>query len=108
MKMSLTLSSKQKLNKFDINQQPEYQYKYFEDADNYDRVEVEDCSDEDQVENVNVDSSNYLTLVEFFSQANEYELRRKVAESIKNKSFDEMTKDEQCEEKKKWFRKDTE
>ncbi|MFS8006725.1 hypothetical protein Hanom_Chr14g01252551 [Helianthus anomalus] len=38
------------LNKFDINQQPEYQYKYVEDADNYDRVEVEDCSDEDQSE----------------------------------------------------------
>ncbi|XP_022041193.1 myb-like protein X [Helianthus annuus] len=32
----------EELNKFDINQQPEYQYKYVEDADNYDKVEVED------------------------------------------------------------------
>ncbi|MFS7966270.1 hypothetical protein Hanom_Chr09g00771861 [Helianthus anomalus] len=42
----------EELNKFDINQQPEYQYKYIEDADNYDRVEVEDCSDEEQSKNV--------------------------------------------------------
>ncbi|XP_022007219.1 glutamic acid-rich protein-like [Helianthus annuus] len=42
----------EELNKFDINQQPEYQYKYVEDADNYEKVEIEDCSDEDQSENV--------------------------------------------------------
>ncbi|XP_022040714.1 protein PFC0760c-like [Helianthus annuus] len=98
----------EELNQFNINQQPEYQYKYVEDADNYDRVEVEDCSDEEHSENVNVDTSNFLTLAEFFSQANEDELRRKVAESVKNKSFHEMLKDEQREERKKWFRKDTE
>ncbi|MFS7951552.1 hypothetical protein Hanom_Chr07g00596511 [Helianthus anomalus] len=72
----------EELNQFDINQQPEYQYKYVEEADNYDRVEVE-----------------------FFSQANEDELRRKVGESVKNKSFYEMSKDEQREERIKWFRK---
>ncbi|MFS7999543.1 hypothetical protein Hanom_Chr12g01167541 [Helianthus anomalus] len=76
----------EELNQFDINQQPEYQNKYVEEADNYDKVEVEDWSDEDQSEN----------------------LRRKVAESVKNKSFCEMSKDEQREERKKWFRKDTE
>ncbi|KAJ0730647.1 hypothetical protein HanOQP8_Chr07g0242611 [Helianthus annuus] len=97
----------EELNKFDINQQPEYQYKYVEDADNYDRVEVEDWSDEDQSENVHVDTSSFPTLAEFFSQANEDVLRRKVAESVKNKSFSEMSKDEQREERKKWFRKNT-
>ncbi|XP_022024300.1 circumsporozoite protein-like [Helianthus annuus] len=52
------------LNAFDMNQQPEYQYKCVEEADIHDRVEVEDCSDE---KNVNVDTSNFPTLVEFFS-----------------------------------------
>ncbi|MFS7890128.1 hypothetical protein Hanom_Chr00s000007g01615151 [Helianthus anomalus] len=45
---------------------------------------------------------------ELNNQANVDELRRKVAESVKNKSFQEMSKDEQHEERKKWFRKDTE
>ncbi|MFS7895876.1 hypothetical protein Hanom_Chr12g01147731 [Helianthus anomalus] len=80
----------EELNKFDINQQHEYQYKYVEDADNYDRVEVENWSDEEQSESVHVDTSNFPTLAEFFSQANEDELRRKVEECVKNKSFDEM------------------
>ncbi|XP_022015044.1 eukaryotic translation initiation factor 5B-like [Helianthus annuus] len=95
------------LNEFDINHQPEYQYKYVEEADNYDKVEVEDWSDDDQNENVNVDTSSFPTLAEFFSQANEDELRRKVAESVKSKSFKEMSKEEQLEERKKWSRKDT-
>ncbi|XP_022041363.1 putative uncharacterized protein DDB_G0270496 [Helianthus annuus] len=73
----------------------DYQYKYVEEADNYDRVEVEDCSDE---ENVNADTSNFPTLVEFFSQANVDELRRKVAECLKDKDFDGTTKDAQREE----------
>ncbi|MFS7919292.1 hypothetical protein Hanom_Chr03g00211041 [Helianthus anomalus] len=76
------------LNKFDINHQPAYQYKYVEETDDYDKMEVEDWSDDDQSENVNVDTTSFPTLAEFFSQANEDELRRKVAES--------------------WFRKDTE
>ncbi|MFS7905741.1 hypothetical protein Hanom_Chr01g00051251 [Helianthus anomalus] len=32
----------EELNKFDINHQPEYHYKYVEEVDNYDKVEVED------------------------------------------------------------------
>ncbi|XP_021974544.1 protein PFC0760c-like [Helianthus annuus] len=95
----------EELNAFDINQQPDYQYKYVEEADNYDRVEVEDCSDE---ENVNADTSNFLTLVEFFSQENIDELRRKVEECLKDKNFDGTTKDAQKEERKKWFRKSNE
>ncbi|KAM0067532.1 hypothetical protein Hdeb2414_s0002g00062371 [Helianthus debilis subsp. tardiflorus] len=98
----------EELNQFDINQQPDYQYKYVEEADNYDRVKVEDWSDEDQSESAHVDTSNFPTLAEFFSQANDDELRRKVEECEKNKSFDEMTKDERCEERKKWFRKSSE
>ncbi|XP_021997797.1 acidic leucine-rich nuclear phosphoprotein 32-related protein-like [Helianthus annuus] len=93
------------LNAFDMNQQPEYQYKYVEEADNYDRVEVEDCSDE---ENTNVDTSKFPTLVEFFSHENVDELRRKVAECLKDKNFDWTTKYAQREERKKWFRKNTE
>ncbi|KAJ0581070.1 hypothetical protein HanHA300_Chr04g0136741 [Helianthus annuus] len=95
----------EELNAFDMNQQPEYQYKYVEEADNYDQVEIEDCSDE---ENVNVDTSNFPTLVEFFSQENIDELRRKVEECLKDKNFDGTTKDAQCEERKKWFRKSNE
>ncbi|MFS7964139.1 hypothetical protein Hanom_Chr08g00746711 [Helianthus anomalus] len=96
------------LNQFDINQQPDYQYKYVEEADNYDRVEVEDWSDEDQSESADVDTSNFPTLAEFFIQSNDDELRRKVEECVKNKSFDEMKKDDHHEERKKWFRKSTE
>ncbi|XP_022025105.1 DNA ligase 1-like [Helianthus annuus] len=92
----------EELNAFDMNQQPEYQYKYVDEADNYDRVEVEDCSDK---ENVNVDTSNFPTLVEFFSQENVDELRRKVVECLKDKKFDGTTKDAQREERKKWLRK---
>ncbi|XP_021974984.2 protein PFC0760c-like [Helianthus annuus] len=84
----------EELNEFNINHQPEYQYKYVEEADNYDKGEVEDWSNDDQSENVNVDTSSFPTLAEFFSQANEDELRRKVAESVKSKSFSEMSKEE--------------
>ncbi|MFS7919140.1 hypothetical protein Hanom_Chr03g00209321 [Helianthus anomalus] len=72
------------LNAFDINQQPDYQY------------------------NVNADTSNFPTLVEFFSQENINELIRKAEDCLKDKNFDGTTKDERREEKKKWFRKDTE
>ncbi|MFS7925975.1 hypothetical protein Hanom_Chr04g00291481 [Helianthus anomalus] len=37
----------EELNAFDINHQPEYEYKYVEDADVYDKVEIEDCTDEE-------------------------------------------------------------
>ncbi|MFS7912599.1 hypothetical protein Hanom_Chr02g00131861 [Helianthus anomalus] len=40
------------LNAFDINHQPEYEYRYVEDADLYDRVEVEDCTDDESKESV--------------------------------------------------------
>ncbi|MFS7912944.1 hypothetical protein Hanom_Chr02g00135831 [Helianthus anomalus] len=50
----------EELKAFDMNQQPKYQYKYVDEVDNYDRVEVEDCTDE---ENVNEDTSNFPTLV---------------------------------------------
>ncbi|XP_022024610.1 uncharacterized protein LOC110924946 [Helianthus annuus] len=93
------------LNAFDINHQPEYEYKYVEDADVYDRVEVEDCSDE---ENLNENTSEFPTLMEFFSEENRDELRRKVAEILKDKNFDGPTKDPLKEEHKKWFKNSNE
>ncbi|XP_021996082.1 titin homolog [Helianthus annuus] len=43
-----------------------------------------------------------------FNQANIDELRRKVEECLKDKNLNGTTKDESREERKKWFRKDTE
>ncbi|XP_022007516.1 glutamic acid-rich protein-like [Helianthus annuus] len=57
----------EELESFDINQQPEYTYKYVEEADKYDRVEIEDCTDD---EDVAVDTSKYPTLMEFFAEEN--------------------------------------
>ncbi|MFS7953050.1 hypothetical protein Hanom_Chr07g00614081 [Helianthus anomalus] len=62
------------------------------------------CTDE---ESVSEDTSNFPTLVEFFSQENRDELRRKVAEFLQDKSIEGTIKDPQREERKKWFRKDT-
>ncbi|XP_022040539.1 FK506-binding protein 5-like [Helianthus annuus] len=89
------------LNAFDINHQPKYDYKYVEDADVYDRVEVEDWTDD---ESVNEDTSQYPTLMEFFTEENRDELRRKVAEILKDKNFDGTPKDMQKEERHKWFK----
>ncbi|XP_022040813.1 histone deacetylase HDT2-like [Helianthus annuus] len=72
---SFKFDFEEELNQFDINQQPDYHYKYVEDADIYDRVEVEDWSDEDQSESAHIDTTNFPTLAEFFSQANEDECR---------------------------------
>ncbi|XP_021991552.1 uncharacterized protein LOC110888329 [Helianthus annuus] len=80
----------EELNAFDINHQPEYEYKYVEDADMYDRVEVEDCTDD---ESVSEDTSQYPTLMEFFTEEKRDELRRKVAEILKDKNFDGTPKD---------------
>ncbi|MFS7963123.1 hypothetical protein Hanom_Chr08g00734451 [Helianthus anomalus] len=52
----------EELNAFDINQQPEYEYKYVEDADMYDRVELEDWTDD---ESFSEDTSQLPTLMEF-------------------------------------------
>ncbi|XP_022020239.1 MATH and LRR domain-containing protein PFE0570w-like [Helianthus annuus] len=95
----------EELNAFDINHQPEYEYKYVEDADVYDRVDVEDCTDEDIL---NEDTSEFPTLMEFFSEENREDLRRKVAEILKDKNFDGTTKDPLKEERKKWFKESNE
>ncbi|XP_022040413.1 FK506-binding protein 5-like [Helianthus annuus] len=91
----------EELNAFDINQQPDYEYKYVEDADMYDRVEVEDWTDD---ESVNEYTSQLPTLMEFFTEENRDELRRKVSEILKDKNFDETPKDMAKEERKKWFK----
>ncbi|XP_022007903.1 MAP7 domain-containing protein 1-like [Helianthus annuus] len=73
------------LESFDINHQPEYTYKYVEEADKYDRVEIEDwMDDEDVVE----DTSKFPTLMEFFAEENREELRQKVTEAVKEKNFE--------------------
>ncbi|XP_021991740.1 stress response protein NST1-like [Helianthus annuus] len=84
-------------NAFDINHQRDYEYNYVEDADVYDRVEVEDCTDE---ESMNEDTSQFPTLMEFFTEENRDELRRKVVEILKDKNFDGTTKDPLKERKK--------
>ncbi|KAJ0466323.1 hypothetical protein HanIR_Chr14g0670781 [Helianthus annuus] len=89
------------LNAFDINQQRDYEYKNVEDADMYDRVEVEDWTDD---ESVNEDTSHLPTLMEFFTEENRDELRRKISEILKDKNFDGTQKDMAKEERKKWFK----
>ncbi|MFS7936597.1 hypothetical protein Hanom_Chr05g00417451 [Helianthus anomalus] len=95
----------EELNAFDINHQREYKYSYVEDADVYDRVEVEDCTDE---ENVTKDTSEFPTLMKFFTEENRDELQRKIDEILKDKSFDGTTKDPLKEERKKWFKESNE
>ncbi|MFS8021421.1 hypothetical protein Hanom_Chr16g01427211 [Helianthus anomalus] len=70
----LNAEFEEELNAFDINQQLEYEYRYVEEADMYDRVENRD------------------------------ELRRKVAEILKDVNFDSTPKDMSKEERKKWFK----
>ncbi|XP_035845237.1 glutamic acid-rich protein-like [Helianthus annuus] len=91
----------EELNAFDINHQPEYEYKYVEDADMYNRVEVEDWTDD---EDASEDTSQLPTLMEFITEENKDELRRKVAEILKDKNFDGTPKDMEKEERKKWFK----
>ncbi|KAJ0508799.1 hypothetical protein HanIR_Chr11g0521371 [Helianthus annuus] len=91
----------EQLNAFDINQQPDYENKYVEDADMYDKVKVEDWTDD---ESVNEDTSQLPTLMEFFTEENRDELRRKVSEILKDKNFDGTPKDMAKEERKKWFK----
>ncbi|XP_022024180.1 glutamic acid-rich protein-like [Helianthus annuus] len=97
----LNAEFEEELNAFDINQQPEYEYRYVEEADMYDRVEVEDWTDD---ESVSEDTSQLPTLMEFFTEENRDELRRKVAEILKDVNFDGTPKDMAKEEKKKWFK----
>ncbi|XP_021979619.1 stress response protein nst1-like [Helianthus annuus] len=92
----------EELNSFDINQQPEYTYKYVEEADQYDRVEVEDWTDD---EDVVEDTSKYPTLMEFFAEENREELRQKVAEAVKDKNFENTQKEMEKEDRSKWFKK---
>ncbi|XP_022024811.1 glutamic acid-rich protein-like [Helianthus annuus] len=96
------IDSEEDLESFDINQQPEYSYKYVEEADKYDRVEIEDCTDD---EDVAEDTSKYPTLMEFFAEENREELRQKVAGAVKDKTFDSTQKEMEKEDRPKWFKK---
>ncbi|XP_022003158.1 muscle M-line assembly protein unc-89-like [Helianthus annuus] len=77
---------------------PKYEYRYVEEADMYDRVKVEDWTDD---ENVDEDTSQLPTLMEFFTEENRDELRRKISEILKDKNFDGTQKDMANEEQKK-------
>ncbi|XP_022007617.1 uncharacterized protein LOC110906855 [Helianthus annuus] len=97
------------LESFDINKQKDYKYNYVADADQYDRVEVEDCSDN---EDVPEDTSKLPTLMEFFTAENRDELRQKVTEAVNENVFECLRKEaEQVnqsnvekEDHSKWFK----
>ncbi|KAJ0883998.1 hypothetical protein HanPSC8_Chr10g0428311 [Helianthus annuus] len=78
------------LESFDINKQKDYKYNYVEDADQYDRVEVEDGSDN---EDVSEDTSKFPTLMEFFAAENRDELRQKVTEAVNDNVFECLRKE---------------
>ncbi|MFS7950838.1 hypothetical protein Hanom_Chr07g00587911 [Helianthus anomalus] len=80
----------EELESFDINKQNDYQYKYVEDADLYDRVEVEECSDSEEVHD---DTTKLPTLMEFFAAENREELRQKVSEAVKDNVFEGLRKE---------------
>ncbi|XP_035838210.1 serine/threonine-protein kinase GIN4-like [Helianthus annuus] len=97
------------LESFDINKQKDYKYNYVEDADQYDRVEVEDCSDN---EDVSEDTSKLPTLMEFFAAENREELRQKVNEAVNENVFECLRKEAEQESQSnvekedhsKWFK----
>ncbi|XP_022009660.1 uncharacterized protein LOC110908707 [Helianthus annuus] len=97
------------LESFDINKQQDYKYDYVEDADIYDRVQVEDCSDS---EDVPEDTSKLPTLMEFFAAENREELRQKVIEAVNENVFENLKKDAEKEsqsnvekeDRSKWFK----
>ncbi|KAJ0447992.1 hypothetical protein HanRHA438_Chr17g0819101 [Helianthus annuus] len=78
------------LESFDINKQQDYKYNYVEDADIYDRVEVEECSDNEEVSE---DTSKLPTLMEFFAAENRDELRQKVTEAVNDNVFECLRKE---------------
>ena len=97
------------LESFDINKQKDYKYNYVEDADQYDRVEVEDGSDN---EDVPEDTSKLPTLMEFFAAENRDELRQKVTEAVNDNVFECLRKEAEQESQSnvekedhsKWFK----
>ncbi|XP_022031674.1 glutamic acid-rich protein-like [Helianthus annuus] len=87
----------------------DYKYDYVEDADQYDRVEVEECSNS---EDVPEDTSKLPTLMEFFTAENREELRQKVTEAVNDNVFENLKKDAEKEsqsnvekeDRSKWFK----
>ncbi|MFS8003053.1 hypothetical protein Hanom_Chr13g01209351 [Helianthus anomalus] len=77
--------------KFDIEDEipssleKEYEFKFAHEADNFDHVEVEECSDiseEDTMFHYSGIDETFPTLAEMFKEQNEDEIRRKVVEKI--------------------------
>ncbi|KAJ0814639.1 hypothetical protein HanPSC8_Chr17g0788101 [Helianthus annuus] len=80
----------EELESFDINKQNDYKYNYVEDADQYDRVEIKECSDSEEVPD---DTTKLPTLMEFFAAENREELRQKVSEAVKDNMFESLRKE---------------
>ncbi|XP_022014609.1 FK506-binding protein 5-like [Helianthus annuus] len=82
------------LESFDINKQQDYKYDYVKDADIYDKVEVEEGSDNEEVPEV---TSKLPTLMEFFAAENRDELRQKVTEAVNDNVFECLRKEAEQE-----------
>ncbi|MFS7997197.1 hypothetical protein Hanom_Chr12g01138851 [Helianthus anomalus] len=100
--------------KFDIEdeipQSPEgeFEFRYAQEADNYNGVIVEDASDSSDEETdfhySRVDET-FPSLAEMFKDRNEEEIRRKIAEKISTEGVPKtIPRENLAEEQKKWFK----
>ncbi|MFS8006802.1 hypothetical protein Hanom_Chr14g01253411 [Helianthus anomalus] len=100
--------------KFDIEDEitsspeKEFEFKYAHEADNFNDVIVEDCSDsseEDMVFHYFGVDDTFPTLAEMFKEQNEEEIRRKVVEKITTEGIPQtIPREILAEERKKWFK----
>ncbi|MFS7997616.1 hypothetical protein Hanom_Chr12g01143881 [Helianthus anomalus] len=88
--------------------QKEYEFKYANEADNFDHVEVEECSDiskEDIPFHYSGVDVTFPTLAEMFKEQNEDEIRRKVVEKITTEGIPKFVPQETLlEGRKNWFK----
>ncbi|MFS7936379.1 hypothetical protein Hanom_Chr05g00414891 [Helianthus anomalus] len=86
----------------------EYEFKYANEVDNFDCVEVEECSDifeEDTPFHYSCIDDTFSTLAETFKEQNEDEIRRKVVEKITAEGIPKVVPQETLlEGRKNWFK----
>ncbi|MFS7996760.1 hypothetical protein Hanom_Chr12g01133621 [Helianthus anomalus] len=86
----------------------EYEFKYANEADNFDHVEVEECSDiseEDTPFHYSGVDETFPTLAEMFKEQSEDETRRKVVEKITSEGIPKVVPQETLlEGRKNWFK----
>ncbi|MFS7946236.1 hypothetical protein Hanom_Chr06g00533651 [Helianthus anomalus] len=96
-------SGKQHSDQFDIEDEipsspeKEYEFKYANEADNFDHVEVEECSDiseEDTPFHYSGIDDTFPTLAEMLKEQNEDEIRRKVVEKISTEGIPKVVPQE--------------